>query len=215
VKEELQRLLALQTVKKLSSVQKAVQARIGRRKFLLGFASMVGVCAGSIVATSYVYSHPNLFGPPPVHPLIGSTPVSYPAPQQASPGPVRILSQPLYTYRGHTGTVAAVAWSPDGQHIASAGTLDRSVQVWEASTGNIIALPALVRDTMAQQVPTRKTTPAIFPLGKQQVDTLAWSPDSTRIASACDNDTVDIWNIVTALTNQTCHKCQRISTRIL
>jgi serine/threonine protein kinase len=37
----------------------------------------------------------------------------------------------LYTYRGHSDTVQAVAWSPDGKRIAS-GSIDETVQVWKA-----------------------------------------------------------------------------------
>ena len=36
----------------------------------------------------------------------------------------------LYTYRGHSGDVWAVAWSPDGKRIAS-GSYDKTVQVWQ------------------------------------------------------------------------------------
>src|SRR2546422_7845263 len=33
------------------------------------------------------------------------------------------------------------SWSPSGQHIASAGTIDSSVQVWDANTGNLAIVP--------------------------------------------------------------------------
>ncbi|HEY4035290.1 MAG TPA: hypothetical protein VGL94_15125, partial [Ktedonobacteraceae bacterium] len=36
-----------------------------------------------------------------------------------------------YTYHGHTLGISTVAWSPDGQHIAS-GSLDGTVRVWQA-----------------------------------------------------------------------------------
>jgi WD40 repeat protein len=41
---------------------------------------------------------------------------------------------PLYTYRGHTGEVWVLKWSPDGRRIASASS-DGTVQVWDALTG--------------------------------------------------------------------------------
>lgn len=42
-----------------------------------------------------------------------------------------LLGTNLSTYRGHAGSVNAVAWSPDGQRIASASQVG-TVQVWQA-----------------------------------------------------------------------------------
>ena len=39
----------------------------------------------------------------------------------------------LTTFRGHSGSVYAVAWSPDGQRIAS-GSEDRTIKIWDATT---------------------------------------------------------------------------------
>src|SRR5579884_2544925 len=39
-----------------------------------------------------------------------------------------------FTYTGHSDSVNAVAWSPDGKRIAS-GSSDETVQVWDASNG--------------------------------------------------------------------------------
>src|SRR5436305_3254648 len=41
----------------------------------------------------------------------------------------------LYTFLGHSDRVWSVAWSPDGQRIASASS-DETAQVWDASDGN-------------------------------------------------------------------------------
>jgi WD40 repeat protein len=40
----------------------------------------------------------------------------------------------VVTYRGHSGAVNAVTWSPDSSQLASGGS-DGTVQVWEATTG--------------------------------------------------------------------------------
>jgi WD40 repeat protein len=68
----------------------------------------------------------------------------------------------ISAYRGHTGTVFAVAWSPDGTRIASEGN-DGTIQVWEASRGYRLLTF------------TGHTAP---------VRGVAWSPDSTRLGSS-------------------------------
>jgi WD40 repeat protein len=66
-------------------------------------------------------------------------------------------------YRGHSRDVTAVAWSPDGNRLAS-GAYDRTIQVWNATDGS-----------------------HVFTYQKHRFDAataLAWSPDGKRIASA-------------------------------
>src|SRR6266851_246617 len=84
----------------------------------------------------------------------------------------------LYAYRGHTGPVFAMAWSPDSRHIASGGA-DGTVQVWVASTGGNVLTYGGHYDV---------------------VDAVAWSPDSRRIASASFDKTVQVWNAATGET---------------
>ena len=80
-----------------------------------------------------------------------------------------------FTYYSHTGQVYAVAWSPDGQYIASGG-IDHTVQVWQALTGRNITTYAGHADLV---------------LG------LAWSPDGKHIASAGSDHSLRIWNVRT------------------
>ncbi len=78
----------------------------------------------------------------------------------------------VFTYRGHTDSVEAVVWSPDGTRIASA-SLDKMVQVWDAADGSHV----------------------FTYLGHYDVvKTVAWSPDGKRIASGSGDKTVQVWN---------------------
>src|SRR5579883_417226 len=80
---------------------------------------------------------------------------------------------PLQTYRGHTDSINAIAWSPDGTKIASA-SYDRTVQVWDARTAALLFA---------------------YHGHSDHVWAVAWSPDGTRIASAGKDGTVQIWKV--------------------
>lgn len=84
------------------------------------------------------------------------------------------------TYRGHTGSVACVAWSHDGSRIASGAD---TAQVWDATTG--------------QRLVTYDGQPG-------GVSSVAWSPDSNQVASAGENDgTVQIWQATSGARTKT------------
>src|SRR5713226_4181879 len=174
VKQELQRLLAPQTAQKPGPVVK-------RRTFVKGCLGVVATCSASIAIATFVVKNPNLVDLLFAHPFSGTTPV--PSPSPPAPAQATILSKPLYTYRGHKGSVTAVAWSPHGQHIASISTLDGFVQVWDAPTVFFPDPTPIVRDR--------------FAMNNRSVDALAWSPNGSRIAAALGKDTVDIWSIET------------------
>lgn len=68
-------------------------------------------------------------------------------------------------YRGHPAGVCALSWSPDGNHIASAGEREATIQVWNAQTGE----PVSAR---------REQTRPAFSLPR---NVLSWSPDGATI----------------------------------
>ena len=78
-------------------------------------------------------------------------------------------------YQGHTSWVSAVAWAPNGQHIAS-GSWDKTVQVWDAMT---------------------LQTTFTFTGHTHTVKAVAWSPDGAYIASGSWDNTVHIWHAAT------------------
>ncbi len=80
---------------------------------------------------------------------------------------------PLLTCQGHTDSVKAVAFNPDGTLLASAAE-DESVRIWEARTG--VTLHVL-------RGPTRK------------VQSVAFSPDGKMLASGGSNETIELWDV--------------------
>jgi len=100
-------------------------------------------------------------------------------------GPPQVYPQAntLYICMGHASRVTAVAWSPDGKHLASA-SYDKTVQVWGATKGN--------------HVLTYKGHAG-------RVNGLSWSPDGKCIASVSDDRTVQIWEPTSGKTIFTYH----------
>jgi eukaryotic-like serine/threonine-protein kinase len=131
------------------------------------------------------------------------------------------LGTTLYTYRGHSDSVLAVGWSPDGTRIASASS-DNTVQVWDAATGKSlltykleimgsgagavawspdgtrIALASL--QAVVWDAATGKPLLKYFGHGlkiRSWVNAVAWSPDGTFIVSAGNDNNVDVWDAAT------------------
>ncbi len=133
--------------------------RVSRRSVVLGLAGVAVVAAAS--GGSIVYL-PKIFRKA-ENVVNGPTPTATIAPNNKG-------RPTLFTYRGHTGIINGVAWSPDGTRVVS-GSNDFTVQVW--STANS-SMPQLIYRHM------------------QVVKAVAWSPDGKYIASASKDKTVEV-----------------------
>ena len=82
--------------------------------------------------------------------------------------------QEIRTFRfgGHTGRVLSVAFSPDGKHIATDGSL--GAFLWDAETG------ALLRTFLGHS---------------DLVTSVAFSPDGKRILTGSGYGTAQIWQL--------------------
>lgn len=98
--------------------------------------------------------------------------------------PQEVLNDPgtgttiqLSNDNGHTNWVWSVAWSPEGQFLASA-SVDTTIIIWDTKTWEPLATLKNHSDSVLS---------------------VAWSPQGTHLASASADGTVTIWDMSTLL----------------
>ena len=140
------------------------QRRLSRRAVVFGLA---GLAVGSAVSNGiWLAKSAGLFA--------GTLPT-------ATPGLLPLPGTTLLTYTGHSGSVSSVAWSPDGDRLAS-GSSDKTVQVWDGATGRHVVT---------------------YHGHKDWVMCVTWSPDGKYLASGGDDytgggdRTAQVWEAAT------------------
>ena len=94
--------------------------------------------------------------------------------------PVQTL-QEQRRLNGHGGDISSLAWSPNGELLASGAQDDTVVRLWNAKTGQLIRT---------------------FEGHKGWIRSLAFSPDSTLLASGSTDKSIVIWNVTNGQARQ-------------
>jgi hypothetical protein len=128
--------------------------------------------------------------------------------------------RPLVSFQSEWGAITTLSWSPDGQQIVSAA-FSQEVSIWDATTGRVLQtaeqytqINAVAWAPNGRQIavgisgPTENQAPNVFlttpatlqPQMSLQADdglvwSVAWSPDSTRLAVATIR--VQVWEATT------------------
>ena len=212
---------------------------LSRRTLLIGAAGLV--VAGGASALTWLVLSRNTVNPstallsttstPSVHstqlttgatstatgptPTLTATTAPTPTPTTAlTTVPTSQIGQTFTVYRGHSSYIYGVTWaSTDGTRIASA-SLDKSVQVWNAQTGqqyfsyshsNAVNdvkasydktyIASAGEDSVVQvwDVPNG-TFILSYHKHTDAVNTVEWSPDGSYIVSASRDKTVQVWD---------------------
>jgi eukaryotic-like serine/threonine-protein kinase len=129
-------------------------------------------------------------------------------------------------YQGHTKSVLALDWSPDGAFLVSCEENERALHLWSSETGDLTErIPLSIFSTRPAHVTTVRWSPTgkyiaagcddgtvqmvdveslrhcwTYRSGQDAIDALAWAPDGSRLASASSGwkQRVEVWQVEAA-----------------
>lgn len=106
--------------------------------------------------------------------------------------------EPLYALEGHTDSVFAVAFSPDGRRLASGG-YDRLIRIWDLE--NVIvpwAPPNEAERVSLEEAPSAANHPTMIALNGHTGTVLAldFSDDGTLLLSGGNDRTARLWQVI-------------------
>lgn len=133
------------------------------------------------------------------------------------------IRAPLFTIEAHPLYVAALEYSPDGQWLLSAGTIDQSVKLWDTHTGNLahfitleagVTCAAFTPDSRAVVIGHKGHDVLLWDLQQfssrnllrhpdDGVSSLAISRDGAKLASGGCRGTIALYDLKSTLPVQT------------
>jgi Tol biopolymer transport system component len=130
-----------------------------------------------------------------------------------------VLSKPYFSaaLRGHQDSVLAVAWSPDGQRLAS-GSRDSTLRLWDvhepgpegqvryshaapvnavafSPDGQLLASGSDDATVRLWDIRQPEAEPRVLRGHQDSVLAVAWSPDGQWLASGSRDGTIRLWNV--------------------
>lgn len=131
-------------------------------------------------------------------------------------------TSPVRTFKGHSGSVMSISFSPDGQYLVS-GSKDKTAKLWDVATGQIIRTiqgqdkwvnsVSVSPDSRYLLTGSTDKTATLWDLSdgqpvhvfqghRQLVNSVTFSPDGRYLATGSADKTVILWEIAT---NQKIH----------